>query len=224
MRRIVAKNKFSKNNRIYAYYGADGKMAILDTATLQQIASPMYVETAPIQASAETAPVLVAETATLQPQISTLQPAPVLVAETLPSPTQTLQPAPVLVAEALPTQPIQPTVTLPTMSYSEPVTMATQSNVPSTNVTPSQTTTTVPQQTVMPMSMPMGGGGGMPSSKPASTTTTTTTKTSDGVVQQKTTTTTFEKEGMSTGMKVGLGILALVAGYMVYKNRKQIFG
>ena len=223
MRRIVAKNKFNKNNRIYAYYGADGKMAILDTATLQEIASPMYVETAPIQNSAENAPVLVAETATLQPQISTLQPSPVLVAEALPP--QTLQSAPVLVAEALPSPTPTPTSNvsvLPTITFSEPVTMATSTQQPTTQqtVTPTQSTvSTMPTPTIMPMPMG-GGGGGIP---PQSKVTTTTQTTPSGTVTKQTVVEPAKKE-MSTGMKVGLGILVLVAGYMVFKNRKQIFG
>ena len=227
MRRIVAKNKFNKNNRIYAYYGTDGEMVMVDTNTSQPLAYPMSVENAPIQLSSENAPVLVSETSPTQTlPIQTSQSTPILVAEGLsaPTPTQT------------------PNIVLPTITYSEPLAASTSTQQSTTQQptfqqavtqtptfqqavtqTPTQNTvlSTAPKSTVIPTPMSMGGGGGGGVVPTQSKVTTTTQTTPSGTVTKQTVIEPAKKE-MSTGMKVGLGILVLVAGYMVYKNKTKL--
>jgi len=242
MRRIVS-DKFAKFQPVNVFYGANGEMMMMDTASLQPVASPMMVETvsspAPIQTIAEVAPAPIQTVAEVAPTASIV---PTLSAENAPAPSQAFAPAPsqtfvpaeaVVVAEALPpyASPANPQGNLQSIIYAEPVVMATPSPTPTQTVTtvtqPTTTTTTAPKPTGMPV-MPMGGGGGgMPmASKPSTTsstkTTTTTQTTPTGVVTKQTVVETKSDDGMSMGAKVGIVALIAVAGFMAYKYRAKL--
>lgn len=177
------------------------------------IASSALVEQPITQPTAPTTstPVLVAEPSTtsesvpvspkLQSLVSVEAPAIVL-------PTSTVTPTlPPLVVE--PASTLSPASTTPNIPIliAEPASM--------TMATPTSPSSTIPTtEAPAPVFLGGGGGGGVMPSEPSATAEKGAMVTKDMATPKK----------MSNTTKLGIGILLIVAGYLVYQNRKQIFG